>query len=106
LVLLAAKPWFPTAVGLIAIIYARANMIASGKMFVANTMPHHFLVFFNWNPLFHTIDQARGAAFINYTPHVTSMMYPVYFSVALLVIGMMAEFFARQNASASGQGMK
>jgi len=101
LVLLAAKPWFPTAVGLIATVYARANMIASGKMFVANTMPHHFLVFFDWNPLFHTIDQARGFAFINYNPHFSSIGYPVRVSIALIMIGLMGEFYTRKNASLS-----
>jgi len=106
LIFLSAKPFAPNIASVGVMIYSRANMIFSGKMFVANQLPAYMLPYFTWNPLFHTIDQARGAAFINYTPHVTSMMYPVYFSVALLVIGMMAEFFARQNASASGQGMK
>ena len=27
------------------------------------------LTIFDWNPLFHTIDQARGFTFINYNPH-------------------------------------
>jgi ABC-type polysaccharide/polyol phosphate export permease len=38
----------------------RANMIASGKMFVANALPGFMLAMFGWNPLFHCIDQARG----------------------------------------------
>lgn len=42
-------------------------MIASGKMFVANTLPNFMLAMFDWNPLLYTIDQARGFAFINYT---------------------------------------
>ena len=65
LVLLAIKPWFPTAVGIFSTIYQPANMIASGKMFVANTLPGFMLAMFDWNPLFHTIDQARGYAFLN-----------------------------------------
>ena len=49
LVLLAIKPWFPTFVAVFAQIYQRANMIASGKMFVANTLPSFMLAMFDWN---------------------------------------------------------
>jgi len=101
LIFLSLKPFAPSVATISTTIYSRANMVASGKMFAANNLPAAVLPYFAWNPLFHTIDQARGAAFINYTPHVTSIMYPVYFSSAVLVIGMMGEFFARQYASAS-----
>lgn len=101
LIFLAVKPFAPGFTSLGTTIYSRANMIASGKMFVANQLPAYILPYFAWNPLFHTIDQARGAAFINYSPHVTSIMYPVYFSTAVLMIGLMMEFFTRQYASAS-----
>ncbi|MFQ5438822.1 MAG: ABC transporter permease [Paracoccaceae bacterium] len=104
LIFLSVKPFFPNFTKTGAMIYSRANMIASGKMFVANQLPAYILPFFSWNPLFHTIDQARGAAFINYSPHVTSIMYPIWFSLVVLVIGMMGEFFARQYASASRFG--
>lgn len=98
---LAAKPWQPALVGLIAQIYQRANMIASGKMFVANTMPGHILAMFNWNPLFHTIDQSRGFIFINYNPHFSSISYPIKVTLACWVIGLMAEFYTRKHASLS-----
>lgn len=101
LIFLAIKPFAPSFTSIGTTVYSRANMIASGKMFVANTLPASILPYFSWNPLFHTIDQARGAAFINYTPHVTTITYPIYFSLGLLVIGLMAEFFTRQHASAS-----
>ena len=65
LVLLALKPWFPTFVSIFTTVYQRANMIASGKMFVANTLPSYMLAMFDWNPLFHAIDQSRGYVFIN-----------------------------------------
>lgn len=100
LVLLAAKPWAPGVIGIVQTIYARANMIASGKMFVANKMGQ-YIAFFYWNPLFHIIDQARGEAFINYNPHFTTIFYPIYLCIALLVIGMMGEFFTRKHVSAS-----
>lgn len=98
---LALTPWAPSALGLIRVIYQRANMIASGKMFVANTLPPSALMMFSWNPLFHTIDQSRGYVFINYFPQKSSLMYPVYFSLAFLVLGLMAEFFTRRHASVS-----
>lgn len=100
-VLLAAKPWAPNAVGVIQQLYSRANMIASGKMFLANTLSYTMLKLFDWNPLFHTIDQARGYVFINYNPHYSSWTYPLYVGLALLMIGLMGEFYTRQYASVS-----
>jgi ABC-type polysaccharide/polyol phosphate export permease len=101
LVLLAAKPWAPDVVSIVQQIYSRANMIASGKMFLANNLPHKMLVLFDWNPLFHTIDQARGYVFINYNPHFSNWEYPLYLGLALLMIGLMGEFYTRQYASLS-----
>ena len=82
-------------------IYMRANMIASGKMFVANNMPTYMLDMFNWNPLFHTIDQGRGFIFLNYNPHYSSIAYPIKVTLACLMIGLMGEFYTRKHASAS-----
>ena len=101
LVLLAIKPWFPTFVSIFSQIYQRANMIASGKMFVANSMPSFMLVMFDWNPLFHVIDQCRGYAFINYSPRYSSWEYAWWVGVALLTIGLMGEFYTRRHASIS-----
>jgi ABC-type polysaccharide/polyol phosphate export permease len=101
LVVLAVKPWFPTAVGIFTTIYQRANMIASGKMFVANTLPGFMLAMFDWNPLFHTIDQARGYAFLNYNPRYSEPMYAFWVGLVLLMIGLMGEFYARRHASVS-----
>jgi ABC-type polysaccharide/polyol phosphate export permease len=101
LVLLALKPWFPTFVSIFSTIYQRANMIASGKMFVANTLPSFMLAMFDWNPLFHAIDQARGYTFINYNPRYSSWEYPIMLSVILIMIGLMGEFYTRKNASLS-----
>ena len=39
-VFMAAKPWAPGPIGLMSMVYQRANMVASGKMFVANSLPH------------------------------------------------------------------
>ncbi len=101
MVLLAAKPWFPTPVSIISNVYQRANMIASGKMFVANTFPNYMLVMFSWNPLFHTIDQSRGYAFVDYNPRNSNWEYALYFSLVFLMVGLMGEFYTRKHASAS-----
>jgi ABC-type polysaccharide/polyol phosphate export permease len=100
-VFLAMKPWNPEAVGILSRVYARANMIASGKMFVANTMPTSILAFFDWNPLFHTIDQGRGFIFLNYNPRYSDIAYPIYVSLACLMVGLMGEYFTRKKASLS-----
>ncbi|WP_299841637.1 ABC transporter permease [uncultured Paracoccus sp.] len=101
LVFLSIRPWAPKAAGLLTSIYSRLNMIASGKMFVANTLPNFMLPYFEWNPLFHIIDQMRGFAFINYVPHKTNLEYPIYFTIAVTMIGLMAEFTTRNSVSAS-----
>jgi ABC-type polysaccharide/polyol phosphate export permease len=101
LVFLALKPWAPGFATLANMLFSRVNMIASGKMFVANTLPGVMLSMFIWNPLFHIIDQARGFIFINYSPHSTSVLYPVWVSLGLLMIGLMGEFYTRRHASAS-----
>ncbi|MFU8862967.1 MAG: ABC transporter permease [Rhodobacterales bacterium] len=99
--LLSLKPWFPTFVGIFSTVYQRANMIASGKMFVANTLPSFMLALFDWNPLFHAIDQSRGFVFLNYVPRYTSIEYAMTVGTVLLVIGLMGEFYTRKHASAS-----
>tara|TARA_R110002051_G_scaffold292300_1_gene357034 strand:- start:238 stop:1059 length:822 start_codon:yes stop_codon:yes gene_type:complete len=101
MVFLALKPWAPDAVKLGVSIYSRISIIASGKMFVANTLPSSMLVLFDWNPLFHAIDQARGYIFLNYNPHFSSSSYPFYVAIGLLMLGMMGEFYTRKSASVS-----
>lgn len=101
LLLLGLKPWMPGFAGMLSQIYTRANMFTSGKMFVANSLPGWMIAMFDWNPLFHVIDQSRGFAFINYTPRHTSVSYPLYVSLALIVIGMLGEFYTRRYASLS-----
>ena len=101
LLFLSVKPWFPDGVGIASSLYSRANMIASGKMLVANTTPYNILIYFTWNPLYHCIDQARGFMFVNYNPHHSTITYPVILSVVLFTVGLMGEFFTRKHASAS-----
>jgi len=97
----AAKPWFPRAVGMISSFYRRANMLTSGKMLLGNTIPASMLPFFQWNPLFHSIDQARGFAFINYNPFNSSISYAVYFSCTVITLGLISEFYTGKHVSAS-----
>lgn len=101
LVFLAIKPWAPGFIGIATTIYMRANMIASGKMVLANSLPPKMLAMFSWNPLFHCIDQARGYTFINYNPHNSSLMYPIYLSIGLVMLGLLGEFYTRKHASMS-----
>ena len=101
MVFLSIKPWAPEVVKVLVMIYTRGSMIASGKMFVANSLPASMLVLFDWNPLFHTIDQARGYTFIHYNPHFTSSTYPYIVAAGLLMLGMMGEFYTRQSVSRS-----
>jgi ABC-type polysaccharide/polyol phosphate export permease len=101
MVFLSAKPWQPEAIGIVVMLYQRANVIASGKMVLANNLAPNRRSWFDWNPLFHTIDQARGYIFLNYTPRFTSYEYAIKYGLVCIMIGLMAEFFTRQHASAS-----
>lgn len=96
-----ATPWAPDAFSVLTSVYSRANMIASGKMFVANSLPPNIRQYFDWNPLFHAIDQSRGFVFLNYAPRYTSIEYPVWICAACLLLGLMGEFYTRKHASVS-----
>ena len=100
-IFLAIKPWFPGFVSIATILYMRINMIASGKMFLANSLPANRRAMFDWNPLYHSIDQARGYTFLNYNPHYTSASYPLILSIVILMIGLLGEFYTRKHASIS-----
>jgi ABC-type polysaccharide/polyol phosphate export permease len=97
----AATPWAPEFFSIATTVYARVNMIASGKMFVANATPSFILSWFWWNPLFHIIDQSRGYVFLNYEPHHSSVEYPIIVMVSIFMIGLMLENFTRRYASVS-----
>jgi ABC-type polysaccharide/polyol phosphate export permease len=68
---------------------------------VANTLPGYMLAMFDWNPLFHAIDQCRGYVFLNYSPHFSSATYPLYITLALIMLGLMGEYYTRRHASVS-----
>lgn len=97
----AATPWSPNFFLILNTVYSRANMIASGKMFLANAMPTSKLAWFVWNPLFHVIDQTRGFVFLNYHPHYSSITYPILISFVLITLGLMGDSFTSRYASLS-----
>jgi ABC-type polysaccharide/polyol phosphate export permease len=97
----AANPWQPELFGILTSVYARANMVFSGKMFLANNMPYSRLHYYIWNPLFHSIDQSRGYIFENYHPHKTSIEYVVWVTFVLIILGLMGENFTKKHVSAS-----
>ncbi|MEI4471965.1 ABC transporter permease [Frigidibacter sp. MR17.24] len=101
LILLAIRPWSPQATSILQALYSRASMIASGKMFVGNTLSWSMLPFFEWNPLFHIIDQLRGFIFVNYSPFHTNWEYPLMITPIVILIGLMGEFYTRRRASMS-----
>lgn len=101
LALLSVKPWAPKLAPVLQIIISRVNLFASGKTMVANAMSFTTLRFFDWNPLFHIIDQMRGAIFINYIPRNTSVSFIFWVTLGLIVVGLMGEFFTRKHVSMS-----
>ena len=97
----AATPWAPDFCAVMTIVYTRVNMVASGKMFLANSMKTSLLAWFQWNPLFHIIDQTRGFIFLNYNPHYSSASYPLIAVFVLIIIGLMGDAFTNRYASMS-----
>lgn len=94
-------PWAPDFFQVATTAYMRANMVFSGKMFVANQTPMYILSVFMWNPLFHTIDQTRGYMFLNYDPRYSSVTYPIVTTCVLIVIGLLIERYTEKHASLS-----
>ena len=94
-------PWAPSFISLLSTIYQRANMIFSGKMMLGNTLPATMLVMFDWNPLFHIIDQARGFAFINYNPRNSNLEYPIIMSLIFFSLGLIIQYYTNKRVTAS-----
>lgn len=101
LVLMAIMPWAPHATQMVMQMFQRAQMVFSGKMFLANVMPNFILKMFIWNPLFHILDQSRGFAFINYSPLKTSLAFPLYVTLGAVMLGLLLEFVTRKYQSLS-----
>ena len=59
------------------------------------------LALFDWNPLFHIIDQARGFAFINYNPRNSNLDYPITLTIVFFVLGLIIQYYTNKRVSAS-----
>jgi ABC-type polysaccharide/polyol phosphate export permease len=94
-------PLAPKLMKTVAKVYMRAQMVTSGKFMPAAYLPSSLFGWFDWNPLFHCIDQARLATFVNYNKEVSSMSYPIWFTAIFIVLGLMGELWSRKNLSAS-----
>lgn len=70
-------------------------------MVLANTLPPTMLALFDWNPLFHIIDQARGFAFINYNPRNSNLDYPITLTIVFFVLGLIIQYYTNKRVSAS-----
>lgn len=101
LIFMAFKPWAPSLIQNLSQVYQRINMFASGKFYVGNMLSGLMLPAFAWNPLFHIVDQTRGAIFINYVPYNSSMLYPAVVAAGLIIFGLIAEAYTRRYASMS-----
>ena len=104
MVFMTLAPLFPFVIKTVSPIYQRAQMFTSGKFLPAAYMPTAMVGWFSWNPLFHCIDQARAATFIHYESDVTSLAYPVWFTLVALTFGLMGEFWAKNTLSKSKHG--
>ena len=92
------RPLAPKFMQIVVSFYARGNMFFSGKLVLAAGLSALVLPYFLWNPLFHCIDQARGAVFINYTARVTTLTYPAVFGAVCFLFGMMIRHRLQMNA--------
>jgi len=104
MVFMTLEPMIPFIIRTASPVYQRAQMFTSGKFIPAAYMPTAMVGWFDWNPLFHTIDQARVAAFVNYNSDVTSLSYPIWFTIVALLFGLMGEFWAKRTLSKSKHG--
>ncbi len=77
------------------LVFSRVMFVTSGKFFVANAVPGWVRIWFDWNPLFHLVDQLRGAVFVNYTARHTSLEYPAAVAFGLMALGLMLARRAR-----------
>ena len=99
--LLSLSVFFPRLMKLVSQMFQRLNMVFSGKFFLANAVPTSMFWMFSWNPLFHVIDYARDAAFINYTATRTNIHHALWVTFAIFVISFMLDHWARKYASES-----
>ncbi|MBY8974758.1 ABC transporter permease [Rhodobacteraceae bacterium NNCM2] len=81
--------------------YIRVCFLTSGKFMIASQLPDFMRDVMGWNPLFHVLDQFRGAMFLNYAARTTDLLYPVAVYFPLLVVAMLVENYVRNHYSTS-----
>ena len=72
-------------------------------MFVANTVPSFMLAMFDWNPLFHCVDQARGVMFINYSLIHSNLSYPLKVVLVPVIIGLVLDLSPSNGLLRTGE---
>lgn len=87
--------------GVLSTTYVRIMFFTSGKFFVASKIGGTIRPYFDWNPLFHLLDQGRGAIFLNYGARTTSMSYAITVVLMLLVVGFLTESYVRRHYNVS-----
>lgn len=87
--------------GVLSTTYIRIMFFTSGKFFIASKVGGAIRPYFDWNPLFHLLDQGRGAIFVNYAARTTSMDYAIAVVLILLVVGFLTESYVRRHYNVS-----
>lgn len=78
-------------------VYRRLGIIFSGKMIPGNLATGtSIFAFYRINPLFHIIDQFRGAMFENYHPHNSNLAYP-FTAICLMLFVALIVFIRLKN---------
>ncbi len=91
---LALSPLSEYVITKISMVYRRVGMVTSGKMIPGNLLGlmGKFKGLFLINPLFHLIDQTRGALFQHYVPFVSNIYYPIQMSAAVFIVSSIIYF--------------
>lgn len=76
-------PEFEKVVGFL----QRPLIFLSAVLFPSSTLPTQARELLMWNPLVHTIEQARHALYPFYNPSETNLLYPSVFALVVLAMG-------------------
>ena len=98
-IFLALLPLSPEIFKKIAMMYRRVGMVTSGKMIPGNLLGlmGRFQGLFLFNPLFHLIDQSRGAMFQHYVPNVSNIYFPIQMSAAVFAVSSIIYFALKKK---------
>jgi hypothetical protein len=102
LIFLAIKPWFPQVAGVGSTIYARANMIASGKMFLANSTALSIWCCSPGTRCFTSSTRPAASSSSTTTRTIPTGSTRFWSRIGLMMIGFMGEAYTRKHASLLG----